>query len=111
MFTAASPVGRQRPRYLSTSNAIEDREAARQHVDQILAVSGGLPVFAHWNVRNILPKLHLELRANPPLLIEASRVEPGGAQGFDARARRPTNEGREPIGADPHVAIRVGVRD
>jgi hypothetical protein len=36
-----------------------------------------LPIFAHRDVGNILPQLRLKLGADPPLLINASGVEPG----------------------------------
>jgi hypothetical protein len=45
---------------LRSADAIEDREAARQYVEQIFPIGGGLPIFAHRNVRHVLPQLHLE---------------------------------------------------
>ena len=85
---------------LGSANPIEYREKAGQHVEQILPMGGGLPIFAHRNIRNVLPQLHLQLGADPPLFINVAGVEPGGAQGFDSRARRPPNESREPVSAD-----------
>src|SRR6516225_4564917 len=96
---------------LSSTDPIEYREAAGLHIEQILAIGGGLPVFAHRNVRNILPQLHLELDADPPLLVQVAGVEPGGSQGFDARARRPAIKGGQPIRTYPLIAIGVGVRN
>src|SRR5215472_10155211 len=40
---------------LSSADAVENRETAGQHVEQILAIGGGLPVFAHRNVGHVLP--------------------------------------------------------
>jgi hypothetical protein len=74
---------------LGSANPIEDRKAAGHHVKQILAVGGGLPIFAHRNVGHVLPQLHLQIGTDPPLLVEITGVEPGGPQGLDARAGRP----------------------
>src|SRR6266436_3311988 len=94
---------------LSSADPIECCKAAGQHVEQILPVSGGLPIFAHRNVGYVLPQLHLQLDTDPSLLIQAAGVEPRSAQGFDARAHRPAVEGGEPVSAYPGVAIGVGV--
>jgi hypothetical protein len=70
-----------------------------------------LPILAHRNVRHIFPQLHLQFGTNPPLLIDAAGVEPGGAQRFDAQARRPAIPGGESVRSNYKVAIRVDVRD
>jgi len=82
---------------LGSADPIEYREAAGQHVEQILPIGGGLRIFAHRNIWNILPQLHLELSTDPPLLIEAAGVQPRGSQSFDGRARRPAIPGCEPV--------------
>src|ERR1700719_2489523 len=104
------PRGTPFERFLSSADAIEDREAAGQHVEQIIPIGGGLPIFAHRNVRHVLPELHLQFGADPPLLVNVAGVEPGGAQRFNTRARRPAVEGREPVRSDPVIAVRVGAR-
>jgi hypothetical protein len=71
-------------------------QSSRAAVEQAFAVGGGLPILPYWNVRSVLPQLHLNLGADPPLLIQTGGVQPRRAQGFDARARRPAIPGREP---------------
>ena len=92
-----------------SANTPKDREAARQHVEQLLAIGGGLPVLAHRDIGDILPQLQLELGADAALLVEVCGVEPSGPQGFDVRACRPAQPSIEPIRAYPGIAIRVGV--
>src|SRR5215472_19271062 len=94
---------------LSSTDPIEYRKAAGQHVEQIFAIGGRLPIFAHRDVGHVLPQLQLELGANPPLRVEVAGVEPGAAQCFDPRARRPAIPGGKPIGAYQIVAVGVGV--
>ena len=72
---------------LSSANPPKHRKGAGQHVEQIFAVGGGLPIFAHRNVGHVLPELHLKLGADPLLLIEAAGIEPGTTQRFDASTR------------------------
>ena len=82
---------------LSSADPPKDGEAAGEHVEQILAIGGGLPIFAHRNVGHILPQLQLQLGADPPLFIQTGSVEPSSAQGFDALARRPADPSGKPI--------------
>jgi hypothetical protein len=63
---------------LSSADTPKHWKTAGQHVEQILPIGGGLPIFAHRNVGHILPQLHLQLRAYPPLLVDVAGVEPGG---------------------------------
>ena len=44
---------------LGALDAPEHSEAAGDHAGDVLAEGGGLPVFAHWDERHILPYLHL----------------------------------------------------
>src|SRR6516165_7960938 len=60
---------------LSSTDPIEYREAAGLHIEQILPVGGGLPIFAHRDVRQVLPQLQLD--ADAPLLVDLAGVEPG----------------------------------
>src|SRR6516165_10967094 len=96
---------------LRPANARKDCEAAGQRVEQIFAIGGKLPVFAHRNVGHVLPQLHLKLDTDPPLLVEGAGLQPGGPQGFDVWASRPAVEGRQPVCPDHGIAVRVGVRE
>ena len=78
-----SLLGRTALLQLGSADPIEYRKAAGQHVEQAFTVGGGLPILAHWNVRSVLPQLHLNLGADPPLLIQTGGVQPGRAQGFE----------------------------
>ena len=48
-------VGRDANYASNSAHPIKDREAARQHVDQILPISRRLPIFAHRYERHIYP--------------------------------------------------------
>src|SRR3954447_14043299 len=92
-------------------DAPEGGEAARDDAGQVLAVGGGLPVFAHRDERRVLPDLHLHLAGDALLLRGIAGVEPGGAQFLDLRARRPAVPAGLAVGPHRLVAERVGVRD
>src|SRR5207253_5734920 len=75
----------------------------------ILPVRGFLPVLAHRDVGHIVPELHLQLAADPLLLVEGGRIEPGRPQRLDAFAGWPPIKGGETIRSYQRISIRMRV--
>ena len=68
------------PLPLGRALAVESREAAGQDSRQALAVGTCLPVLAHRDERHVFPELLLQIDADPLLLLQIGRGEPGGAK-------------------------------
>src|ERR1051326_5781269 len=98
------------PSVLGAAGAVECREAARGNVGYVLAVGGSLPVFAQWDERHVFPQPLLQFGAEPLLLAQICRCQPGGAQLLNVRAAGPTIDGLLAVGADREVAERMDVR-
>jgi len=92
------------------AHTVERREAAGHDAGQILAVSGCLPVLAHRDERHVFPELLLQIDADPLLLLQIRRFEPGGAQFLDAGTVGPAVYRLLAVGADGQVAERMDVR-
>ena len=87
------------------AHAIEHRETSGQDVGQVLPIRRRLPVFAKRDERHVLPELLLQIDADPLLLLQIGRVEPGGAQFLDERTVGPAVYGLLAVGANGRVPV------
>src|SRR5205814_8637350 len=71
------------------AHAIEHGETSGENIDQVFPVGRRLPVFAHRDERHVFPELLLQIDADPLLLLQIGRGEPGGAKFLDARTAGP----------------------
>src|SRR5208282_2168438 len=96
--------------YSGATHAVERCETSGQDVCQILSVRRRLPVLAHRDERHVLPELLLQIDADPLLLLQIGRGEPGGAKYLDAGTVGPAVYRLLAVGANGQVAVRVDVR-
>src|SRR6516162_10519558 len=93
-----------------TAHAVERRKAAGHDDRQALAVGARLPVFAHRDERYVFPELLLQIDADPLLLLQIGRGEPGGAKFLDARTVGPAVYRLLAVGANGQIAVRMDIR-